>query len=621
MVHTFGTLANPVLEIQAPEPVATHLTAEIGQFLGGGGTGRPLRIRVETKVADGFRLTIARDGVEIAGATPRRAVDGVYALFERLGLLFVEPGPAGVVRISGRAVAEGVIEEAPAIGRRTLILGCDGFHDGWRDWVEWASRNRYDDIFFHDTPPSRLERPEPRPATHEGMLEAGGGWMFERWDEDGAAIREALAERAMTLQFGGHHLRALVSRDAFAEQPEWFPLRNGERSPRYNICTSSEGAMARLREGATAFATRFAGADVYHLWADDIRGGGWCACDRCAALTPSDQALRATNAVAEAVATVSPAAQVAHLAYHDTLLPPTSVEPAANVAALFAPRERCYAHAIDDDSCPRNREHWQPFLEIAPAFGNDSRRLHVFEYYSDAILFKGLAPTHAATLPRDMAAYAAVGAGNVQNLMVSPRPWVGPPLHAWWFARAAREPGGTWLDAIDLFTRAAYPQSHNAARHYYGLQDEPYRQILDLHDLEPAARRDVLDYSAEPRETLARKSAEALLGAAGLGARHQQLLKTSSATPHERERIAREQVQAELVAAMARHLASRTAAWSLALAGKASDAQPHLAAAERSLESVSGWLGKNAGPEWAILWEGQLRAARHYTSEVRALLG
>jgi hypothetical protein len=224
-------------------------------------------------------------------------------------------------------------------------------------------------------------------------------------------------------------------------------------------------------------------------------------------------------------------------------------------------------------------------------------------------------------LPRDGAAYAAAGTGNLHNLMVSPRPWVGPPLHAWWFALTAREPDATWHDTLDLFTRAAFPQSHHAAGHYYGLQDEAYHRLLDLHDLEPAPRRDVLDYSSEPRATLATKASEALLGAAALAARHQQLLKTSSATPHERARIAREQVQAAIVAALARHLASRTAAWSLALAGRKSDALPHLAAAERALETAEHWYAEQAGPGWSVLAEGQLRAARHHTAEVRGLLG
>jgi len=141
----------------------------------------------------------------------------------------------------------------------------------------------------------------------------------------------------MTIQFGGHHLPSLLPRELFADHPDWFPFRNGERNPRYNLCTSSEGAVVALRTAAHAFFERFPGAGVYHLWADDIRSGGWCECDRCAALLPSDQALRATNVLASVLAEVAPGASIAHLAYHDTIEPPTAVQPAPNVVALYAP--------------------------------------------------------------------------------------------------------------------------------------------------------------------------------------------------------------------------------------------------------------------------------------------
>jgi hypothetical protein len=243
----------------------------------------------------------------------------------------------------------------------------------------------------------------------------------------------------------------------------------------------------------------------------------------------------------------------------------------------------------------------------------------VFEYYSDAVLFKGMAPSHEAVLPLDVAAYDEAGAGNLQNLMVGPRPWVGPPLHAWWFARAAYE-APTWDESLATFTRAAYPQCSHAARHYYGLQDESYRRLFDLHDMEWQARRDVLDFGDQPQETMRIKVAEALSAAAGLAARHQQLLKISSATPNERDRIARERVQAEYVSAVARHLGSRLAAWELALQGRTSEARPRQLAAERALADIERWTAEHTPAGYAVLAEGMLRAARHHTAAVGDLL-
>ena len=133
-------------------------------------------------------------------------------------------------------------------------------------------------------------------------------------------------------------------------------------------------------------------------------------------------------------------------------------------------------------------------------------------------------------------------------------------------------------------------------------------------------RRDVLDFGDGPRGTMRVKASEALSAAAGLAARHQQLQKISSATPHERERIGRERIQAEYVSAMARHLASRLAAWQLALDGHREEAQPRLAAAQRALAELEQWTSEHTPAGYAVLAEGMLRGARYHTEAVAALV-
>src|SRR5439155_157935 len=93
------------------------------------------------------------------------------------------------------------------------------------------------------------------------------------------------------------------------------------------------------------------GATDFHLWGLDLAGGGWCACPRCGGLSPADQALNVSNAVADALGT---GGRVFHLAYHDTLEAPRAVRPDPRAWAELAPRERCYAHALDDAACTTN---------------------------------------------------------------------------------------------------------------------------------------------------------------------------------------------------------------------------------------------------------------------------
>src|SRR5207245_1160306 len=151
---------------------------------------------------------------------------------------------------------------------------------------------------------------------------------------------------------GGHVLVELLPRALFATHPEYFPrAAGGGRSDLGNVCTASPGALAVVRERALAARAALPGATDFHLWGLDLAGGGWCACPQCRGLSPADQALAACNAVAD---TLGPGGRVFHLAYHDTLEPPRAVRPDPRVWAEFAPRERCYAHALDDPACATN---------------------------------------------------------------------------------------------------------------------------------------------------------------------------------------------------------------------------------------------------------------------------
>src|SRR5438094_375897 len=196
----------------------------------------------------------------------------------------------------------------------------------------------------------------------------------------GGGVCDRPARRGLALELGGHVLTELLPRSLFAAHPEYFPMTaRGERSDLGNLCPSSRALTVVADRARTAFA----GAADVHLWGLDAFGGGWCACDRCRALAPSDQALLVCNAVAEAL---GGDVRVFHLAYHDTLVPPASVRPAPSVSAEFAPRERCYAHALDDPACTTNHPYREAFERHLERFAG---RVHVFEYYADAILFGG----------------------------------------------------------------------------------------------------------------------------------------------------------------------------------------------------------------------------------------
>ena len=627
MVLRASGLAGWRVVCEGDSPVLAHAAAELGAHFalaspdrGNAGT---IVLRAGAGAEDGYAVTVDRGRVLIEGTNARGTLNGVYSFLERAGFAWVEPGAVGISFDERAEFEAGSARrvESPSFGKRTLILGQDGWHDGWREWMAWASRNRLNDIFFHDTPPSRLERGGARRPDRWNELAAdGGGWMFELWERDGAEIRAEAAKRGMTLQFGGHHLPGLLPRALFADHPEWFPERAGVRDGRYNLCVSSEGARDVVRENARRFFERFPGANVYHLWADDIEGGGWCECAACTELSAADQALTATNLVAGVLAEIAPAADVSHLAYRDTVSSALKVEPAANVRLLWAPRERCYAHAVDDASCPRNRdEFWPRFQSLVASFGGDASRIDLFEYYSDAILFKGLAPTHLAVLPGDARAYHAAGAGNLQNLMVGDRPWIGAPWHAWWMARCAWDAEATPVEALQRFCGAAFPSHAEAMVRYYSALEEAHKALFDLEEMAPVSRRDVLDYSNVPAGALKRKIVDLLEAEAAFG-RAWEALPEPSGSEAERSRLTREASQAEAVAYWSGHLIHRTIAWEAALDGETERAQQHLARAEERLSRLRAWDEQWNSPGFAVIASRMRNAMAAYSRQVQRLI-
>ncbi|KAA0237475.1 DUF4838 domain-containing protein [bacterium] len=625
MAITAAGISGWEISSNSASPPVAHAAHELRSHLrrvgAAGSTPGVIEVRAAPGTNDAFEVAVENDRVVISGESPRGALNGAYWLLEELGFAWIEPGEGGIAFSAPAPLDSGVYSQSPAFPRRTLILGQDALHDEWQDWMEWASRNRLNDLFFHDTPPSRTGRATPRPTGAAAIAADGGGWLFERWDADGRAIAAAASRRGMSLQFGGHHLPTLLPRALFGDHPGWFPLRNGERDPRFNLCVSAPGAIGHLQEAAAAFVARFSGADIYHIWPDDIPGGGWCECSPCSALSPSDQALIATNAIAEAVARAAPGARVAYVAYHDTVTPPEFARPSANVTILWAPRERCYAHSFADPACAKNeKEYLEPFLGLLDMLGDDLSRLQVFEYYSDAILFKGLAPAHLGVLPADARGYAAAGVTNLQNLMVGDRPWLGPPWHAWWMARCAWDPTAEAKLALRRFSEAAFPGAAALMAAYYEAMETAYSSLLDLHDMALTPRRDVLDFSGVPREALRTKANEAL-GAAAIIDRCRALVENARSGSEEgARRLAREKTQYEIIRAVAEHLGNRTAAWDSALEGWFDEARLRLRAAEAALDAIDRWDREWNQPAYASLATPMRRAMRFHTSEVRRLI-
>ena len=307
-------------------------------------------------------------------------------------------------------------------------------------------------------------------------------------------------------------MSALVPRSLFRTLPQAFRHNGAKRVPDHNFCPSSPEAQALLRRNGVAFFRAHPEADLLHLWPDDILGGGWCRCEHCAHLSPSDQALLATNTLANALAELRPAARLAYLAYHDTQGVPTHVRPRPNVVLCFAPRSRSYGHALGDPSSGVNAAYAHDLRENIAWFEDAGCGEHrIFEYYLDGLLFKSALPPLTPVLPGDIAAYHASGAHTVQALMTGDRPWLAAPLNAYLFARLAWRPTQSADALVGAYAAVRAPHAPHALIQAHNALAAAWQPALAIVPGEVAQRLDRNPIAAPPADVLDYMEAPQLL--------------------------------------------------------------------------------------------------------------
>lgn len=458
---------------------------------------------------DGFAYYPDANGFMMRGSGPRGLLYAVYDLLEQLGCRWVAPGASGerLPHYDYVVLPRQVVQQQPALAGRCLVIGHDFFLDEAEAWIVWAARNRLNTLFVHT-----IDRPLALGACHLKL------WRMRR-----AHLLPLLHERGMHLEVGGHGMASLIPRRLFGTMPQIFRYDGSRRVVDYNFCPSSVGAQNLLRGNGAAFFRSYPEAHVFHVWPDDIHGGGWCNCSRCRHLSPADQALLATNELAEVLDSINPYARLSHLAYHDTMGAPMHVVPRSNVVLLYAPRERSYAHGIGNSENPINNGYARHLQDAIAAFqcvsaGPAALEHRVFEYYLDGILFKSAPPPLLSVIQEDMRAYRDAGVHMVQALMTGDRPWLVAPLNAYLFARLAWEPEQDVhalvedYAAIHMKECATRVQSSlSLVKAYYTLA-EAWQPVLDVEqgecvvkpmlqkrrDLLAHPPTDVLDYMGAP---------------------------------------------------------------------------------------------------------------------------
>jgi Domain of unknown function (DUF4838) len=384
---------------------------------------------------DSFEISRAAGAIGLRSGTERGLIHAAADLLQRLGATFPLGAAPHYPRITRARLADvAPCRVTPDFARRAFVsdimtwnynfadrLELHLSHD--REFIPWMARHGINAFSYirhaHDT---RLRIDELAPL---------------------------LRSHGISAEYGGHVLQVLLPRDQFDSHPEYFPAdAESRRAPRGNLCVSNPTALAVVRDAAVRYVDDYPENQLLHIWGADVWGGAWCRCGQCIELPPQLQSMEVVNAVAGALAQrVKAAPPVAYLAYHDTIEPHPGLKPLPNVWFEFAPRERCYVHAIDDPKCGRNQRYFDSLRWHIDLFEG---RGHVFEYYADAILFGGLGFATPAVVARDLRAYHALGLTSISCLTFGAYSVLAYPVNLDAFVRGARaadfDPGAE-LDA------------------------------------------------------------------------------------------------------------------------------------------------------------------------------
>jgi hypothetical protein len=340
------------------------------------------------------------DGAVIQGESPRAVLHGVYALLEQFGCRWSlhNRNEEVVPRLEALPAVQS-IRSAPRYSVRGYSADIMTWHYGdsaqfaehlaadydFVDWMGKSAANAY--LFIRHPFDSQLTIPELLPE---------------------------FARRGIAVEYGGHVIPLLLPRELFKDHPEFFPQRaSGERTEFGNLCTANAAAMRLASANAVRYVREHPELSVLHIWGADLWEGGWCHCSQCVGVTVQDQSLRLCNAVSAALGAEGVTRPVCYLAYHDTIDPDLHERPAPGVWVEYAPRERCYGHALDDSNCRTNRRYRESLERCVDLFDG---RVRIFEYYADAILFCGCAVPLAEVIAADLDYFHRLGIREITNL-------------------------------------------------------------------------------------------------------------------------------------------------------------------------------------------------------------
>jgi hypothetical protein len=233
----------------------------------------------------------------------------------------------------------------------------------------------------------------------------------------GQQFLERCRRLGLNIEYELHAMKELLPRDLFAKDKSLFRMTDkGERVADCNLCVHSPQALDVVAENALRIAkTLRPTTGRYFFWGDD--GEPWCRCDKCRDLSDTDQALLLENHLLKALREQDPNAQLAHLAYANTIQPPRHVQPLPGVFLEYAPINRRYDVPYARQTGAQDKDGLSALDANLKVFPTGTAQ--VLEYWLDVSRFSGWKrpgvrlPWHKEVFLKDVETYRSRGIGHV----------------------------------------------------------------------------------------------------------------------------------------------------------------------------------------------------------------
>ena len=385
-------------------PMATDVTKG-GIIIGNLGNLEGVPASVQRRLGacqsdEAFLINTDNGSILIVGKTPIGALYGTYALLEDyLGVRWFHPGDLGEEVPVAKTLKLVEIDDLqePRLATRLTALHTASYN--FFDSAIWCARNR-----MHN---------RARPAVR---------WFDGCTDERADFLNQAL--NAFSGKGGHLVFEQAVPDSLFAEHPEYFTLRDGERKfgDRLQRCLANPDVFTLIAE----YGLEWCNADksnVLQICSHDSRES-WCECDDCRKMGTVDGTFKITNLyhrffskVVDYILERNPNARIDVYFYIDYGVAPDDasiVYKGKNVRGIYCtcfPHSRCYAHRLTDPECALNTKCLADLtgvLKICP-------RIYTYEYMTSANI--GYAPVYGV-VARDMRDLAHMGVEGFMDTTV-----------------------------------------------------------------------------------------------------------------------------------------------------------------------------------------------------------